>query len=34
MPKVDQKKLRMLTMILLKELDNFKRVRTRVDGER
>jgi len=34
MPKVDQNKLCILTMMLLKGLEKFKLVRTRVDGER
>jgi len=34
MPKVDQKKLHVLTMILLKGLEKLKHVRARVDGER
>jgi hypothetical protein len=34
MPKVDQNKLCILAMMLLKGLEKLKLVRTRVDGER
>jgi len=34
MSKVNQNKLCVLTMMLLKGLEKFKHVRTRVDGER